>query len=77
MGANIKIDGRTSVIEGGRLLSGTSVSAFDLRGGAALVLAGMIAVGDTEVSGIEHIERGYERFSEKLSKIGGECYRVE
>lgn len=77
MGANIKIDGRTSVIEGGHTLSGAKVNAFDLRGGAALVLAGMTAIGDTEVSGIEHIERGYENFSEKLLKIGGACYKVE
>ena len=77
MGANIKIDGRTSVIEGGGKLSGAKVNAFDLRGGAALVLAGMIATGDTEVSGIDHIERGYENFLDKLIKIGGNCYRVE
>ena len=77
MGANIKIDGRTSVIEGGRRLSGAKVNAFDLRGGAALVLAGMIATGDTEVAGIDHIERGYENFLQKLEKIGGICYKVE
>ena len=77
MGANIKIDGRTSVVEGGRALSGTKVNAFDLRGGAALVLAGMIANGNTQISGIEHIERGYENFLDKLSKIGGNCYKVE
>ncbi len=75
MGANIKIDGRTSVIEGGHCLTGTKVNAFDLRGGAALVLAGMIAKGDTEVSGIDHIERGYEDFLGKLKKIGGCVYK--
>ncbi len=77
MGANIKIDGRTSVIEGGRCLSGAKVNAFDLRGGAALVLAGMIATGDTEVTGIDHIERGYENFLQKLEKIGGCAYKVD
>ena len=77
MGANIKIDGRTAVIEGGRSLSGTKVNAFDLRGGAALVLAGMIAKGDTQISGIDHIERGYENFLQKLEKIGGICYKAE
>ena len=77
MGANIKIDGRTSVIEGGRSLSGAKVNAFDLRGGAALVLAGMIATGETQVTGIDHIERGYENFLEKLEKIGGSCYKAE
>ena len=77
MGANIKIDGRTSVVEGGRVLSGTKVNAFDLRGGAALVLAGMIANGDTQINGIEHIERGYENFLEKISKIGGCAYKID
>ena len=70
MGADIRIDGRASVIEGVRQLSGTSVNAFDLRGGAALVLAGLVAKGDTEISGIEHIRRGYEKFIPKLEKIG-------
>ncbi len=74
MGASIKIDGRTSVIEGGRCLTGTKVNAFDLRGGAALVLAGMIAKGETQVSGIDHIERGYEDFLGKLKNIGGCVY---
>lgn len=75
MGADIRIDGRTSVIEGARQLSGTSVNAFDLRGGAALVLAGMIAKGDTEITGVEHIKRGYDGFVNKLEKIGGRVYR--
>ena len=70
MGADIRIDGRASVIEGARQLSGTSVNAFDLRGGAALVLAGMVAKGDTEITGVEHIRRGYENFMPKLQKIG-------
>lgn len=74
MGADIRIDGRTSVIEGARQLSGTKVNAFDLRGGAALVLAGMIAKGDTVISGTEHIKRGYEKFIPKLEKIGAKVY---
>ena len=74
MGANIKIDGRTSVIEGGKKLTGTKVNAFDLRGGAALVLAGMNAKGITEISGVEYIDRGYENFVEKLKKIGANIY---
>ena len=70
MGASIRIDGRTSVIEGVRSLSGAKVNAFDLRGGASLCLAGMRAKGDTYVSGVQHIERGYENFVDKFQKIG-------
>ena len=70
MGANIRIDGRTSVIEGVNSLSGAKVNAFDLRGGAALVVAGMSAKGETEITGVEHIQRGYENFVEKFAKIG-------
>jgi UDP-N-acetylglucosamine 1-carboxyvinyltransferase len=70
MGAGIRIDGRASVIEGAKQLSGTKVTAFDLRGGAALVLAGLLANGNTEISGIEHIERGYENFIPKLKQLG-------
>ena len=77
MGANIKIDGRTSVIEGVPQLSGTDVNAFDLRGGAALALAGLNAKGDTRISGVEHIDRGYENFVEKFQKIGANIERTE
>lgn len=77
MGAKIKIDGRTSVIEGVEALSGTNVNAFDLRGGAALVLAGLCAKGQTIVSGIEHIERGYENFIDKLNLIGGNISKIQ
>lgn len=75
MGASIKTDGRTSVIEGGKKLTGTRVSASDLRGGAALVLAGLCASGTTEVENAFHIHRGYERFAEKLRGLG--AYIVE
>ena len=70
MGADIKIDGRTSVIEGVDRLTGAKVEAFDLRGGAALALAGLVADGETEISGAEHIARGYENFCEKLAGTG-------
>ena len=76
MGADIKIDGRSSVIEGPKHLSGAKVSAFDLRGGAALVLAGLSASGETEISGVEHIERGYENLPEKLSALGADIFLV-
>ena len=67
MGANIKIDGRTSVVEGGKPLTGAKVSAFDLRGGA-----GLNATGETVISGHEHIQRGYEAFIEKMNLIGAD-----
>lgn len=70
MGANIKIDGRTSVVEGVSRLTGARVEACDLRGGAALVLAGLVAEGESEISGAEHIERGYEGFCQKLAGAG-------
>lgn len=70
MGAKIKTDGRTAVIDGVKKLSGTKVKATDLRAGAALVIAALSATGNTEISGTEHIERGYENFEEKLRNIG-------
>ncbi len=74
MGANIRIDGRSSVIEGIKPLSGAKVTAFDLRGGASLVLAGLCACGETEISGVEHINRGYENICEKLQALGGNIF---
>ncbi|MDD6735924.1 MAG: UDP-N-acetylglucosamine 1-carboxyvinyltransferase [Clostridiales bacterium] len=74
MGANIRIDGRSSVIEGNKKLSGSKVTAFDLRGGASLVLAGLCACGETEISGVEHINRGYENLCGKLSSIGANIF---
>ena len=76
MGADIRIDGRSSVIEGPKSLSGAKVSALDLRGGAALVLAGLSASGETEISGVEHIQRGYENLPEKLSSLGADIFLV-
>lgn len=77
MGAKIKIDGRAAVISGTRRLSGAQVHATDLRAGAALVIAALAAQGTTEVSNIEHIERGYERFDEKLASIGVDIKRID
>lgn len=74
MGANIRIDGRSSVIEGGRHLTGAEVTAFDLRGGAALVLAGLSAKGETKINGTHHLMRGYENLCEKISGIGGNIF---
>jgi UDP-N-acetylglucosamine 1-carboxyvinyltransferase len=72
MGANIKIDGHHAVIEGVEKLSGAPVRAFDLRAGAAVVLAGLMAEGTTEVSDIFHIQRGYFDFEKKLASLGAE-----
>ena len=70
MGAEIKQDGRTAVITGVPKLMGAQVIAPDLRGGAALICAGLVAEGQTEISGMEHIERGYESIAEKLRGLG-------
>lgn len=74
MGANIRIDGRTSIIEGVEKLTGTKVSAPDLRGGASLVLAGLSAQGTTEIENAYHIRRGYENLAEKLRGLGAVIY---
>ncbi|MEE1013898.1 MAG: UDP-N-acetylglucosamine 1-carboxyvinyltransferase [Clostridia bacterium] len=70
MGAKIKIDGRTAVVDGSKRLSGARVRATDLRAGAALVIAALAAQGETVIDDIEHMERGYEHFVEKLQSIG-------
>ena len=76
MGADIKIDGRSAVVNGVRHLSGTDVKATDLRAGAALIIAALMADGKTEIGEIHHIDRGYESIEEKLKKIGVEIERV-
>ncbi|MGC8895073.1 MAG: UDP-N-acetylglucosamine 1-carboxyvinyltransferase [candidate division WOR-3 bacterium] len=71
LGADITVDGTgRAIITGAERLSGAPVEGADLRGTAALVLAGLIAEGETEVSGIEHLERGYKDFEKKLSALG-------
>jgi len=77
MGANVKIEGRSAIIEGKPKLTGAMVRATDLRAGAALILAGLIAEGITEVTEIEHIDRGYVRIDEKLNALGANIKRVE
>jgi UDP-N-acetylglucosamine 1-carboxyvinyltransferase len=77
MGANIKTEDRCAIITGKKQLKGASVIATDLRAGAAVVLAGLVAEGTTSVSEIYHIERGYERFVEKLSQLGGLITKVK
>lgn len=75
MGANIKIEGRSAVVEGAGRLTGAKVRATDLRAGAALVLAGLAAEGETEIQEIHHLDRGYYNMVEKLKSVGGDIVR--
>ncbi|HOV25540.1 MAG TPA: UDP-N-acetylglucosamine 1-carboxyvinyltransferase [Pseudobacteroides sp.] len=77
MGANIKIEGRSAIIEGNPNLLGAQVRATDLRAGAALVLAGLAAEGITEITDIEHIERGYVDIDKKLKSLGANIKKVD
>lgn len=77
MGANIKIDGRTAIIEGVSTLTGCDVKATDLRAGAAMILAGLVAQGKTEISDLYHIDRGYVNIEEKFRGLGANIYRIE
>lgn len=77
MGANIITSGRLAVVQGNSELTGSQVAARDLRAGAALVMAGLAARGTTEVLDIDRIERGYEHFVEKLTRIGADIRRTE
>ena len=70
MGAKISIEGKTAIIKGVRKLYGANVKATDLRGGAAIVMAAIVAKGITKIDNIEYVLRGYERFNEKLQKLG-------
>lgn len=76
MGASIKVEGNTAIVSGGGELTGAEVSAPDLRAGAALVLAGLAAKGETLINNIHYIDRGYEHFEDKLRGLGGEIYRI-
>jgi len=75
MGADVRIEGHHAVVRGVPQLSGAPVMSTDLRGGAALVLAGLVAEGETVVGDVHHIERGYERFVEKLVSLGADVER--
>ena len=77
MGARIKIDGRTSVVEGQDKLTGCQVKATDLRAGAAIVLAALVAEGETQVAYIHHIDRGYDNLVQKLVSLGADIKRVD
>ena len=77
MGAEVQVDGRVAVIEGGKRLTGAPVHACDLRAGAAMVIAGMCASGQTVVEDIHYIERGYENFVGKLCALGADIQIVD
>ncbi|OQB15980.1 MAG: UDP-N-acetylglucosamine 1-carboxyvinyltransferase 1 [Firmicutes bacterium ADurb.Bin193] len=76
MGADIKVDGRLAVIRGVTRLSGAKIAATDLRGAAALVIAGLNADGVTQVDGLNHLDRGYESFDEGLAMLGANIKRM-
>ncbi|HET7657036.1 MAG TPA: UDP-N-acetylglucosamine 1-carboxyvinyltransferase [Bacillales bacterium] len=76
MSGDIKIEGRSAIVNGPNELQGAEVSATDLRAGAALVLAGLVADGITRINGLEHIDRGYVNFAEKLEALGADIERI-
>jgi len=76
MGADIHVDGRTSIVRGVPRLMGTTVMASDLRASAALVLAGLVAAGRTEILRVYHLDRGYERIEKKLRPLGASIRRA-
>ena len=77
MGADIKVEGHSAIIKGVKELSAAPVMASDLRGGAALVLAGLVSEGTTELSRIYHLDRGYVKLEEKLNSLGADIKRVK
>jgi len=77
MGANIKIEGRSAIVEGVDKLTGARVKATDLRAGAALVLAGLFAEGETEIGDVYHIDRGYDRCEDKFKALGANIERIQ
>ncbi len=76
MGANIRVDGKTAFITGVDHLEGAPVRATDLRGGAGMVIAGLMAKGTTEITDLEHIDRGYEKMEEKFKALGADICRI-
>ena len=77
MGANIRLDGNQAIVAGPTKLTGAGVIASDLRASASLVLAALVAKGDTVIDRVYHIDRGYERIEAKLAKVGAKIKRVE
>lgn len=77
MGANIRVEGKLAIIDGVERLTGASVKATDLRAGAAMIIAGLMAEGTTEIRDIYHIDRGYESFEDKFIALGGHIQRIQ
>ncbi|CAM2754352.1 UDP-N-acetylglucosamine 1-carboxyvinyltransferase [Hathewaya histolytica] len=77
MGANIKIDGRSAIIQGVDKLTGAEVKATDLRAGAAMILAGLIAEGETKISDVYHIDRGYVDIEKRFKELGADIKRIK
>ena len=77
MGANIRVEGKIAIIDGVEKLMGSRVRATDLRAGAAMIIAGLMAEGVTEITDIYHIDRGYENFEEKFIGLGGDIQRIQ
>ena len=77
LGAKIEINGSTALVKGVPKLEGATVMATDLRASASLVLAGLVAEGETLIDRIYHLDRGYERIEEKLSRLGARIRRVK
>lgn len=77
MGADIKVEGRTAIIDGVRSLVGAKVTATDLRAGAAMVIAGLVAKGETEIVEIDHIDRGYPHIEDKFRSLGADIRREQ
>jgi UDP-N-acetylglucosamine 1-carboxyvinyltransferase len=76
LGARIEVDGHTAVVQGVEKLSGATVMATDLRASASLVIAGLVAEGETRVDRIYHLDRGYDRMEAKLRELGADIERV-
>jgi len=76
MGADIKIEGRRAIVRGGKPLSGANVLASDLRASASLILAGLVAHGDTVIDRVYHLDRGYHRIEDKLAALGAKIERI-
>ncbi len=77
LGAEVRVEGKLAIIDGVEKLVGAHVKATDLRAGAAMIIAGLMAEGTTEITDIYHIDRGYENFEEKFVKLGGDIQRVQ
>jgi UDP-N-acetylglucosamine 1-carboxyvinyltransferase len=76
LGAQIKVEGRTAITKGSCVFTGTKVTATDLRAGAALVIAGLCAKGETMICNVKHLDRGYESFEEKFRSLGADIKRI-